>query len=367
MPTSPPAVGVKEYLVRQGAEVRCLFHPLGPEEEGRHVVERWLGGTARRRTMRLPSHPPLTYPFDLLIPFDRRPVNVWIGFDNLSTARGLARRRRGLVDVVVHWSVDFVPDRFGPGSAMTRAYDALDAFCCRRADVRVEVSELALAARRERYELAADDAPTLVVPIGLWADETRKVPKHAFDRPRLVFVGHLVERMGVDTAIRAVAALKARGKGLGFDVVGRGPEHEALERLAVELLVEDLVVFHGFQVANQLERLLTGASIAVAPYRDDGQSFTRFADPSKLKAYLAAGLPIVLTDVPPNASQLAAAGATIVANDDPASIAAAIEALVVDRDRWEAMRTASLAEARRYDWAALVAPVLAELGFVAAS
>src|SRR5829696_4777090 len=94
-PTSPPAAGVKEHLVREGAHVRCLFHPLGPEEGGRHVLEAWRDGRGRRRTVRLPSRPPLSYPFDLAFPFGGAPVDAWVGFDTLSTARGLARRARG--------------------------------------------------------------------------------------------------------------------------------------------------------------------------------------------------------------------------------------------------------------------------------
>ena len=34
------------------------------------------------------------------------------------------------------------------------------------------------------------------------------------------------------------------------------------------------------------------SSVALAPYAPDPDSFTRFADPSKLKSYAAAGLPM---------------------------------------------------------------------------
>ncbi|MDQ4040495.1 MAG: hypothetical protein M3141_01940, partial [Actinomycetota bacterium] len=195
VPHGPPAGGVKKHLVRQGADVRCVFHPLGPEEQGRHVLEHWCDGVGRRRVVRLPSRPPLTYPLDLLFPFPRDPFDVWIGFDSLSTARGLLRRRRGLVSRVVHWAVDFVPDRFGPGSPLTRAYDTLDRWCCRSVDLRVEVSRVALEARDARLGLDAR-VPALPVPIGLWAGEGPQVPADAHARRRAVFVGHLVERMG---------------------------------------------------------------------------------------------------------------------------------------------------------------------------
>jgi glycosyltransferase involved in cell wall biosynthesis len=365
VPTGPPAVGLKEHLARSGAHVRCLYHPLGPEEGGQHVFEEYRDGHHRRRTVRLPSKPPFTYPFDPLVPFGRAPVDVWFGFDNISTARGLSRRARGRAGQVVHWAVDFVPDRFGAGSPLTRAYDALDGFCCRRADLRVEVSQTALDARTERLGLGAGVAPALAVPIGLWANEARRTAEDACARHRTIFIGHLVERMGVGTAIRAIAVLRGRGVELPLDVVGRGPEREGLEALAAELGVADLMVFHGFRVGAELEERLAAASIALAPYQDDGRSFTQFADPSKLKAYLAAGLPIVLTPVPPNAGELADAGAAEVVADDPAAFADAIGRLASDDALWRERRAAALRHAQSYDWSVVVAPVLERLGFAA--
>jgi glycosyltransferase involved in cell wall biosynthesis len=365
VPHGPPAGGVKEYLVRSGAHVECLFQPLGPEERGRHVRETWRDGHGRRRAITLPSRPPFTYPLDPLFPFPRRAVDVWIGFDNISTARGLLRRRRGLARQVVHWAVDFVPDRFGPGSRLTRAYDALDRTCCSHADLRVEVSQLALEGRNARLDLD-DRVPALAVPIGLWAGEARQVPADAHARRRAVFIGHLVERMGVDTAISAVALLRDRGVKVHLDIVGRGPAQEELEALVATLGLEASVTFQGYQVGRDLERQLAEATIALAPYRDDHASFTRFADPSKLKSYLAAGLPIVLTDVPPNARELEASGAAVVAADSPEAFAGAIEAMAVDEARWQRMRAAALAEARRYDWPTVMAPVLERLGYAAA-
>jgi glycosyltransferase involved in cell wall biosynthesis len=358
-------VGLKEHLVRQGAHVRALYHPLGLEERGEHVFEDFRDGRARRRAVRLPSRPPYTYPFDPLVPFWREPVDVWFGFDNLSTARGLARRARGRAGQVVHWAVDFVPDRFGAGAPLTRAYDALDAICCRHADLRVEVSQAALEGRDRRLGLDDKAAPALPVPIGLWADEARRVPEDASDRHRAIFIGHLVERMGVGTAIRAVAQLRRRGSELPLDVVGRGPEREDLEALAQQLGVADLVVFHGFRVGAELAERLASASIALAPYQDDGRSFTQFADPSKLKAYLAAGLPILLTPVPPNARELEHAGAAEVVADDPVALADGIGRLVADAALWRRRRAAALKHAQSYDWSTVVAPVLGRLGFEA--
>ena len=137
-------------------------------------------------------------------------------------------------------------------------------------------------------------------------------------------------------------------------MIGTGPEEDALRTRASAL--GDRVRFHGFVPDHRdVERLLADTSLAAAPYLPDPASFTRHADPGKLKAYLAAGLPIVLTDVSPNARELAAeAGAELVPSE-PDALAAAIARAHDDPAAWRARRDAALAYVRRFDWDVLFA------------
>ena len=131
---------------------------------------------------------------------------------------------------------------------------------------------------------------------------------------------------------------------------------------ASSLGLGDAVRFLGFVPdLRDVERLLAAASIAVAPYVPGDTVFTRYADPGKLKNYLAAGLPIVLTDVPPNARELAAeAGAELVPYEATA-IADALERGLADPVRWRERRERALAYARRFDWAVLLHDALDRL------
>lgn len=284
-----------------------------------------------------------------------------IAFNCLHAARALISRQHP-AQHVVYYAVDFVPDRFGPGTALTRIYDALDAWVCRRADARWEVSGRALEARDDRHGLSRDRAPASAVPIGTWVERAVKIPHDGYRSRRVVFIGHLVERMGADTVIDAIGMLRARNVEIFCDIAGHGPQTAALKARAQDLDVEDHVTFHGFiEDARHLEALMSGASIGVAPYRSGDANFTQYADPSKLKSYLAAGLPILLTDVPPNAADLAARGGAEIVDDTAAALAEAIAQLLDDPTEWAARRDAAMSYAGEFDWFEVVARALSPL------
>jgi glycosyltransferase involved in cell wall biosynthesis len=353
-----PAQALRDFLVAREASVVTIFHPLTPEQGKRHVVTRYEDGEVQTRPISMPLHAPASFVLDPIVPLLPPRVHAWFGFNPLACARGLAARGTRRAERVFLWSVDFVPDRFGEGTVPTRIYDAVDRLSCRRADGRVELSEAAREGRNARHRLTGAAAHAHVVPMGAWLDRVPTSPPGGSDRRRVAFLGHLVERQGVITLLQALALLDD----VEADIVGGGPLEETLRAQAHGLGLDTRVTFHGYVPDHRdVEHTLAAASVAVAPYRASGDSFTRFADPGKLKAYLAAGLPIVLTDVPPNARELAAeAGAQLTA-DDPRALATAIAETLASAETWRARREAALRYARRFDWNVLLADVLEAL------
>jgi glycosyltransferase involved in cell wall biosynthesis len=356
-----PAQALRDYLLANGARrVTTVFHPLVREGDTRHVVTTHEPGTkARTRRIALPVRPPATYPLDLLVPLRAPRVDGWFGFNSLACARGLVERRLGRAGTVVHWCVDFVPDRFGRGPA-TRVYDMLDSLCTRRADARFELSRAALEGREQRHAIPKDElAPARVVPMGAWLDRVPTTPPDGHERRRVVFLGHLVPRQGVGLLLDALALVPD----IEGQIIGRGPLAAELRRVAER---RDLSVrFHGFvEDYRDVERLLAESSVAVAPYEPDPESFSRFADPGKLKGYLAAGLPVLLTDVPPNARELAERGGAEIVPYSAEGLATAIEGLLGSPREWACRRAAALDYARQFDWPAILGPALESIGFM---
>jgi glycosyltransferase involved in cell wall biosynthesis len=360
-----PAQALRDYLVERRARVVTVLHPLTREEGRRHVVtDHAAGALTRSRSTLVPLRPPLSFAVDPVVPLRLPKVDLWFGFNPLACARGLLARRLGQADRVVLWSVDFVPDRFGRGSLLTKLYDRLDHLCCTHADARVELAEAARAARLAHHRMSEEATPTYVVPMGAWVARAPQTPEHGYRARRVVFLGHLVSRQGVALLLDAFAELRTRDPALELDIVGEGPELETLKTRSASLGLERAVRFHGFvEDEAEIERILASASVAVAPYEPSEETFSRFADPGKLKRYLAAGLPIVLTDVPPNAGELAReAGAEIVAFD-PGALASAVESALGSPERWRERRELALRYAQRFDWEILLGRLLADLGF----
>jgi glycosyltransferase involved in cell wall biosynthesis len=354
-----PAQALRDYLLAREAGVLTIFHPLTPEQGTQHVVTTYEGGRqVAERVVDSRVRPPRSYVVDPLVPLLPPRVDNWFGFNPLAAARGLVAHGLGRARRVVLWSVDFVPDRFGAGTLATRLYDRLDRICCLRADARVELSAAARRARDERHGIR-DGAPVHLVPMGAWLDRVPQAAADAYATRRVVFLGHLVRRQGVDLLLDALAVVDD----VTADVIGSGPLEHDLRRRAAELGLTESVRFHGFvEDHREVERLLAEAAVGIAPYREEADSFTRYADPGKLKAYLAAGLPTVLTPVPPNADELAREAGAELVDATPEALAEGIQNGLADAERWRERRSAAVAYVRRFDWEVLLSHLLGELG-----
>jgi len=168
---------------------------------------------------------------------------------------------------------------------------------------------------------------------------------------RLLFVGRLVAKKGVADLVEALARLARAGPVPDLDIVGFGPEREALEALVVERGLAGSVRFLGPLRQADLVAYYRHATLLAAPFRPapDG-------DEEGLGLVLVeaagCGCPIVSTRLPAVADVLAHdVSASLVPPASPGELAQAIATLLADPGRRE--RQALAARARvleRYDW-----------------
>jgi colanic acid/amylovoran biosynthesis glycosyltransferase len=111
---------------------------------------------------------------------------------------------------------------------------------------------------------------------------------------RLVTVARLVEKKGVEYAIRAVARLVADGIAVEYCVVGDGPLHGAIEKLVVELGLSDQVKIMGAMSHASVAALLTYSHVMVAPSVTAANGDMEGIPVAMMEA-MASGLPVVST------------------------------------------------------------------------
>jgi glycosyltransferase involved in cell wall biosynthesis len=180
---------------------------------------------------------------------------------------------------------------------------------------------------------------------------------------RLLYIGRLSERKGIDVLIRALAIVRSSGTEARLDIVGDvfvGYEwfETRLKELVHELGLDGAVLFHGFQ--ESVWPFLRESDIAVVPSTVD-EPFGNTA----VEAILA-GRPVIVSET--SGLREAARGyrsARFVPPSDPAAIAAAVSDIVaswtvIREDVWDDRETAL----RRHDplrYRAHVASVVSSL------
>lgn len=93
-------------------------------------------------------------------------------------------------------------------------------------------------------------------------------PGSSRDGQRLLFVGRLTDQKGAEHLLHALSSMKTPAASL--DIVGDGPNREALKQLAQQLGVASRIRWHGQLSQSELPSLYQRAAAVVIPSVDEG-------------------------------------------------------------------------------------------------
>lgn len=275
--------------------------------------------------------------------------DYFIGVDNLNTFSGLVSRFFGRVKKVVFYTIDFVPQRFA-NSVLNNFYHTLEKLAVYKSDCVWNLSARMVAEREKRGYSHKHRSKQITVPIGSKIENGFQILKSKF-RHKIVFMGHLRAGQGLEMLLSAFPLVLKKLPDASLLIVGGGQLEDALHNIVKQLKIQKHVVITGFvQKFSDVQKLLSQAAIAVAPYVDDENNFTRFTDPGKVKDYLALSLPVVVTEVPEVSREIQSRKAGLAIAYDRNALAGAICKLLINGKLLLKFRKNAFNMAKDYEW-----------------
>ncbi|MBI1379692.1 MAG: glycosyltransferase [Planctomycetaceae bacterium] len=271
----------------------------------------------------------------------------------LARRMGPARNFRGRV----YWEVHRVPEGNVRRRWLAETLPALDGLIAISGGVAEDLRALGVPPERLVVEHDGFEAARFAA-LPSRAEARRRLGIHA-DQPLVVYTGSLLTWKGVDLLVDAMASLPHAQL-----LVAGGPDGEAkqLERRAAGLAN---VRIDGFVEPTRVAEYLAAADVGVVPNRSQPAISARYTSPLKVFEAMAAGLPLVASDLP-SLRELLRHGedAWLVAPDDSAALAAGLRRLLDDGDLRRALSQKGLARSVEHTWDARAQRLLRWMGLV---
>ncbi|HYD35461.1 MAG TPA: glycosyltransferase [Vitreimonas sp.] len=355
-----PFADLEKFLLEKKLEqLLVISHPLLAEAQpqGSLLKQYHHQHLTRQSNFKLPFFtPPVSFIFDFFLTLwwiisTQQKWQVMVGLNNLSVLAGLCLRKLGLVEKVVYYTIDFTPERFSQ-HWLNEGYHWLDKWCVKHADMTWNVSPRIAEGREKIRGLAQAEYPRqVVVSIGVWLDRIQDYLTQPRKKHHIVYAGGLAPHQGVETLLRSLPRVLKTIPDVTLTVIGSGQQQQFLNELAIELGINEHVEFTGYLAHHhQVEEKLCTGELAIAMYNKTFDRWSKYADPSKMKSYLACGLPIITTNVTYMGAVLEKNECGVVIKDDSEVLAQTIIKVLRNREQLKTWRKNALQLAVAYDW-----------------
>ena len=288
--------------------------------------------------------------FELILRVKQK-YDLFIGLESINALAGIILKKLGIVDKVVYYVSDYSPNRYKL-VWFNSLYLSLDRFAVTNSDFVWDVSKAMMPARIEAGLNPKKAAPLVHVPNALYEDQIDHLPISKIIPNSLVYVGTLGKINGPDVAIQALKIVAKFIPQATLHIYGDGePDISRIKKLTEKLKLTEKVIFHGF-ISDQVKLSAETKQFAIglAPYLEIPGSPRWWADATKIRLYLAAGLPVITTKVPPLGREAEQDGAAIITKDKPADIANAVVRLLKDSKLYNQMKKNAIQRSKDNTW-----------------
>lgn len=350
-----PVQALRNYLIKKTGELIYITHPFAYSKLAGSAAEFYEQGKVEKTVKghKRGSNQMIQWVKDMLFNLSfvaglKRKTDIFVAIDNLNAMTAIILKWFGKVDKVAYYIIDHTPRRFA-NPVFNWFYESIDGFACKNSDYIWSLSRRIAEAKNTKFKLKGTN--NLVVPVGVELDKVDSFTvEEKTAKKTMILMSMLDETKGVQLLIDSMRDIIKEVPAAQLLIIGTGPYEPKLKEQAAELKLGESVKFLGLMDHDALFKFIPHHRIGLAPYINDANNYSWYADPTKPKEYLGCGLPLVITDVPWIAEEVAKRPMGVVCKYERASLAAACIKMLKDDDFYKLCLKNALEFAAGLSW-----------------
>lgn len=259
-------------------------------------------------------------------------------------------KRQRKINKLVYEDVDYFP-AFFDYDAIYEKVRRMEKSCLDFADIVICVSEELVELRRYQTR-----NPVYFIPNGVdlevfrakKLEKAEEIDGIKGDTLDLIYSGALEDWAGVEFIIRGMAQLTKIFPHIKLGIFGKGSKEKMLLQLTKDLALDRSVKFYGVVRYEELPWYFENGRIGIATLKP--VELVRYAFPLKLIEYMAAGLPVIGTDVGDMGRILKKNKAGIAINYTQTDFVEAVRLLLTDELFYKQCSENARKVSKNYDW-----------------
>ena len=272
----------------------------------------------------------------------------FIGSGNLNAFAGHILKGLNRASNVIYYVIDYIPKRFS-NKFINNAYQRLEKFCALKSDWTWNLSPVMIEARNKRWNM--EFPHQRVVMHGVHFNRIKRLTFEQVNKLEILYMGALLKKQGIQLVIESLPGIRKILPGIKFTIIGSGAYEVELRKIVKRLDLDKQVQFLGYIASHrEVENRMAKAALAVALYEEKPDNYTYYTDPGKVKNYLGAGLPVVISDVPYIAKVIEKAKCGIIVSYNKNEVTKKIVKLLSNQKELKKYRQNAINFAQDYDW-----------------
>lgn len=251
-------------------------------------------------------------------------IDYFLSVNAFPVTSGIILKKLGIVDKTVFWVWDYFPTNFPDWRLrlIRKTYMIFDNFALKNSDKIVFLNKF-LKKSREDQGIDLKNKQFHITPIGT-------NPKSKLHTKKENIIGHMgliKDSQGLNLIFENLDECFEKFPNLKLEIIGTGPEEVKFKRISRKH--KNRVKFYGFMDdANKIDSLINKWKIGLATYIPAEWSEHYWGDPSKIKAYISNGVPVITTNVPEFSKEIKSKKVGIVIQYNKNDLFDAIELLI---------------------------------------